>query len=222
MRNGKNILLEKMGKTMRSRSVEWKNNLVKMLGRLEYIKQLPKKQTESNICLHVGCGKNILDGFVNIDKYYDDSRVINCDMYKLPHSPNSVSAIYSSHALEHLPIRRAKMCIENWYSILAQEGMLYLAIPDLEEIMHIFLDPNVPDTSKEYWYMYTLFGYQADCSDLENAYRNDIPVDPGQFHTCGFSKKSISKLLTDNGFVIQDIYNYDGYATPSIWVEAKK
>jgi hypothetical protein len=206
---------------MRSRSVEWKNNLVKMLERLEYIKQLPKQQTES-VCLHVGCGKNILDGFINIDKYYDDSRVINCDMYKLPQSPNSISAIYSSHALEHLPIRRAKMCIENWYSILKQKGVLYLAIPDLEEIMHIFLDPNVPDNAKEYWYMYTLFGYQADCSDLENAYRNDIPVDPGQFHTCGFSKKSISKLLTDNGFVIQDIYNYDGYATPSIWVEAKK
>jgi len=204
---------------MRSRSIEWKNNLSKMLNRLEYIKSLPK---EGKTCLHVGCGKNIFEGFINIDKYYIDGRVLNYDMDKLPYSPNTISAIYSSHALEHLPIRRAKLCIENWYSVLESGGMLYLAIPDLDEIMYILLDPNVSEDAKEYWYMYTLFGYQADCSDLENAYRTNIPEDLGQFHTCGFSKKTISKLLTDKGFVVQDIYNYDGYATPSIWVEAKK
>lgn len=206
---------------MRSRSIEWRDNLVKMLGRLEYIKQLPNLN-KNDTYLHVGCGKNILDGFVNVDKYYIDSRVLNYDMYKLPNCPNSVSAIYSSHSLEHLPIRHAKMGIENWYSVLKPGGVLYLAIPDLEEIMHILLDPNISDNDKEYWYMYTLFGYQADCSDLENAYKTDIPVDYGQFHTCGFSKRSISKLLIDKGFAIQDIYNYDGYNTPSIWVEARK
>jgi len=205
---------------MRSRSPEWKNNLVKMLNKLEIIKKIPGQMAGTH--LNVGCGKNIFDGFLNIDKYYKDSRVLNYDMYNLPYYQNTITTIYSSHSLEHLPIRQAKKCLTNWYTILEKGGMLYLAIPDLEEIMLILTDPTVSDDAKEYWYMYTLFGYQADSSDLGNAHNLEAPVDPGQFHTCGFSKKSISSLLTNCGFTIQEIYNYDGYATPSIWVEAVK
>jgi len=206
---------------MRSRSPEWNSNLLRMLNKLEEVKKLPEHSPDGTH-IHVGCGKEIFDGFLNIDKYYNDDRVLKYDMYQLPYAEDTISTIYSSHSLEHLPIRHAKMCLSNWYGILNKGGMLYLAIPDLEEIMLILTDPSVPDTHKEYWYMYTLFGYQADCSDLENAYKLDIPVDRSQFHTCGFSKKSISGLLVGCGFEIQDIYNYVGYATPSIWIEAKK
>jgi len=143
-------------------------------------------------------------------------------MYELPFEKNTIDTIYSSHSLEHLPIRQAKITLKNWHNILKTNGMLYLAIPDLEEIMSILVDPTIDDNLKEFWYMYTLFGYQADCSDLNNAFRLDIPVDQGQFHTCGFTKNTIKRNLVSYGFNIETIFNYDGYATPSIWVEARK
>jgi SAM-dependent methyltransferase len=206
---------------MRSESQEWQDNLQYMLIKLEQINNLPKEKTFDKH-LHVGCGKNVLEGFINIDKYFKHPEILPYDMFELPFEHNSIDTIYSSHSLEHLPIRQAKLALLNWHKLLKGGGMLYLAIPDLEEIMLIMTDPTVDDERKEYWYMYTLFGYQADCSDLENAYRLDIPIDYGQFHQCGFSKSMISRILTTSGFSIEKIMNYDGYATPSIWIEARK
>ena len=206
---------------MRSQSSEWANNLRIMLQKVEVIKKLPETNP-TGIHVHVGCGKNVFSGFQNIDKYFKHPDILAHDMFCLPYEFNSIDTIYSSHSLEHLPIRQAKLALKNWYSVLKPGGCLYLAIPDLEEIMRIMLDPNVSDERKEYWYMYTLFGYQADCSDLGNAYRLDISTDPGQFHTCGFSKNLINSLLIRYGYKVGIIYNYDGYATPSIWVEAMK
>ena len=202
---------------IRSRSLEWQHNLQKMLLKLDGIKRLPETRPGEKH-LHVGCGKNVFQGFTNIDKYYQHPDILNIDMFQL--SFENIATIYSSHSLEHLPIRQAKMCLNNWAKSLKSGGMLYLAIPDLEEIMLILTDPNVEEDKKEYWYMYTLFGYQADCSDLGNAYRLEIPVDLGQFHTCGWSKKMIERDLVKAGFKIVELYNYDGYATPSIWIEA--
>lgn len=206
---------------MRSISQQWKANLQDMLTKLEQIKKMPKDRPLDKH-LHVGCGKNVLEGFINVDKYFKHPDILPYDMFALPFEHNSIDTIYSSHSLEHLPIRQAKLALLNWYKLLKTGGILYLAIPDLEEIMLIMLDPTIPEERKEYWYMYTLFGYQADCSDLANAYKLDIPVDYGQFHQCGFSKNMITRILTTSGFNVEKIMNYDGYATPSIWIEAKK
>lgn len=54
--------------------------------------------------LNLGCGLKKLDGFVNID--YDSSLNpdIVCDLrLGIPFPDNSVSIIYSSHFLEHVP-----------------------------------------------------------------------------------------------------------------------
>ena len=206
---------------MRSKSKEWRDNLMIMLNKTENIKKLPDTNP-SGTHINVGCGKNIFNGFKNIDKYFKHPDILPYDMYELPFEKNTIDTIYSSHSLEHLPIRQAKTTLKNWHNTLKTNGMLYLAIPDLEEIMSILVDPTIDENLKEFWYMYTLFGYQADCSDLNNASRLDIPVDKGQFHTCGFTKNMIKRNLVSYGFNIETIFNYDGYATPSIWVEARK
>lgn len=204
---------------MRSKGPEWTSNLQTMLTRLETIKNMPK--TTKGIYLHLGCGPQILDGFINIDKYFDDKRVLKYDMYEVPFE-GIVDAIYSSHALEHLPIRHANAALKNWHRSLRPEGMLYLAIPDLEEILYILLDPNVDETLKWNWYVYTLFGYQVKPGTQTSIDDVASPVDPGQFHTTGFTKNRIRGILEQSGFDIVDMFNYDGWSTPSIWIEARK
>jgi SAM-dependent methyltransferase len=205
---------------MRSKSPEWVENLQKMLNKLEYIKKLPS--SEKGLHLHLGCGPQILDGFVNIDKYHKDPIVLQCDMYKLPFSEGTVDTIYSSHALEHLPIRHANTTLRNWSKVLRKNGYLYLAVPDLEEIMSIMLDENVDDNSKWNWYVYTLFGYQIRPGEFTSDSDTKAIIDQGQFHTTGFTKKRITFLLEREGFKVTEIFNYDGWSTPSIWVEARK
>jgi len=200
-------------------SLEWKQNLDKMLAKLEIIKALP---VNGGLHLHVGCGPQILPGWINIDKYHSHADVLNIDMFKLPLGEKVADTIYSSHSLEHLPIRQGRSAILNWYKTLKPGGTLYLAIPDLEEILTIMLDKSIPLHNRENWFLYTLFGYQIDSSTpLQNLDLN-LPVDPGQFHQSGFTEETIRHYLANAGFQILDLFHYDGWGTPSIFLEARK
>jgi len=169
--------------------------------------------------LHLGCGGRILDGFINIDKYYEDPKVINFDIYQLPYESKSIDIIFCSHVLEHLPIRHAKLAIKEWARVLKSSvGKLCLAIPDLELIIKLLLQPNLSNDERD-WFMYTLFGFQTNAANKDSKEYN-YPIDPGQFHTCGFSKTTIMHELTTNGLVVENMFNFDGWGTPSIWINA--
>ena len=181
-----------------------------------FVKQ---NQNTDTIFLHLGCGGRVLDGFTNIDKYYEDPRVINFDIFKLPYESRNTDIIFCSHVLEHLPIRHAKLAIQEWSRVLKPaSGRLFLAIPDLEIIIKLLLKPDITEEERE-WFMYTLFGFQTNPANRDPL-KNDYPIDPGQFHTCGFTKSSIMKELTKSGFGLINMFNFDGWGTPSIWIEA--
>jgi len=178
------------------------------------------KKEKNKKWLHLGCGGRVLDGFINVDKYVEHPEVFNFDIYKLPYEDNSVDLIYCSHVLEHLPYRHSKMAMSEWGRVLKKESKLFLAIPDLDLIMIKMLDPTISHETWE-WYLHTLFGFQTNPSNL-NSDVLDYPLDLGQFHTCGFNKKTISQELQKINFEIVEMFNYDGWDTPSIWVTAVK
>jgi len=179
-----------------------------------------EQEAQGKMAVHLGCGPMVLTGFLNIDLYHEDKTVIKTCMSELPFSNNSMDLLYSNHALEHLSLRTGKRALIEWARVLKPNGKLYLTIPDLEEICRIMCNPDVPLKSKETWFIYTLFGYQchteADPNDL------DVPLDMGQFHQSGYSKKSITHYLEEAGFTINNLFTFDGFNTPSIWVEATK
>lgn len=190
--------------------------LNKYLSRIEEIKQFP---SAGKICLNIGCGPKGFDGFKNIDGYFEGEDVLKQDMRELSFSDCSVDLVYSSHALEHLPIRETYKALKEWYRVLNKNGRLCLAIPDLEQIMLIMLSPDVPEETKWSWYIYTLFGYQANPDEPNSI---EMKVDNAQFHSMGFTPKHIQHKLKEVGFEIIECYKYDGWGTPSIYVEAVK
>lgn len=171
-------------------------------------------------CLNLGCGARILEGFTNIDKYYISPFVKNYDMYQLPYEDNTINLIFSAQSLEHLPIRYAKMALMDWYRVLKPNGLLVLMVPDLNNIMTKLLDEEYLSDNQYNWYLYTLFGYQIN-SGIRDTKLNH-PVDPGQFHTCGFSKYKLTNELNSIGYKINKMFSFDGMDTPSIFVEATK
>jgi len=204
---------------------KWLMNRDQMVHRLE---TLVKPSPTHGLSLHLGCGPQILPGFINADKYYDHPKVTKWDMYKIPLDDGSVFAIYSSHALEHLPFHRAKLALVEWGRVLMPGGRLYLAIPDLEVICQKMLDPEIPLELRHSWYHYTLFGYQVDPNtqqqptNLNLSEVRDLPIDEGQYHRCGFTQETIQYFLKQAGMSVTEIFQYDGYSTPSIWVSAVK
>lgn len=169
--------------------------------------------------LNLGCAGIRKPGFINVDKYVPYSNVWRCDMYKLPFKDGTIDLIYSSHSIEHLPIRQAEYALHDWYRILKPGGILFLALPDLGIIMQTLLLPNLSREARR-WFMYCLFGFQADMETPQNAV--DPPVDPGQFHSSGFSISTLLPELQGIGYKVLEAYNYEGYGTPGLFVRATK
>lgn len=196
--------------------------LDQMLDRLEYIKKLPSLRP--GVYLHLGCGPHILGGYLNIDGYHDASEpVLTMDIGNpLPFAKNSVKAIYSSHSLEHLPIRTALKALSNWVDVLEPGGQLFLAVPDLEEICMKFIDVNTPEDQKWGWHIYTMFGYQINSSIPPSDKSLDYPVDHGQFHQTGFTANRLKHLMFERGMAVKELFKYDGWGTPSLFMNAEK
>lgn len=61
------------------------------------------------IRLHLGCGRTILEGYVNVDRVAVPGRVIACDLDRdpLPFDADSVGEVLGVHFLEHIanPLR---------------------------------------------------------------------------------------------------------------------
>lgn len=166
--------------------------------------------------LNLGCGASPREGMVNVDRYADHPGVLRMDMTCLDVEDGTVDLIYSSHSLEHLPLRRSRIALRDWYRALRPGGILFLSMPDLDLIMRMLL--GSPDVNTRHWLLYTLFGYQADMQ----APREDdtAAYDPGQVHMSGHSQATLTAEMLDIGYTIKDTYQYEGYGTPGVFVEA--
>lgn len=96
--------------------------------------------------LHLGCGKNYFEGWVNIDNntYGNLKKLdLNYDIRKgLPYSDKSVSFIYSQHFIEHFSLQEGYNLLKECKRVLKPEGVLRIATPDLDRIMRVYNDPN--------------------------------------------------------------------------------
>lgn len=85
--------------------------------------------------LHVACGSNILQGYVNIDLYSEDRRVLKLDYTEIPDKFSNVDEIYSCHFLEHLDPSKIRVTLKQWYDMLKPGGVLRIAVPDFGAIV---------------------------------------------------------------------------------------
>jgi len=185
-----------------------------------YLKKVEEIKNTGGVKLHLGCGPRVLDGFINIDKYVINENIVNEDIFNMSFPDNYANLIYSSHSLEHLPIRHARLALKNWFKILKPGGKLFLAIPDLEETIKCILNKNISFAARYFWFMHVLFGYQVD--ERNSSPELDSPIDYGQFHTCGYTEELITFYLKEDGYKIEELYKYDGWNTPSIFIKAIK
>jgi len=101
-----------------------------------------------DIKVHVGCGQNYFDGWVNLD--IDSSMAdISHDMRKrLWFFDNSVSIIYSEHFIEHVEIEQAEKIFKEFYRVLKPRGIVRIATPDLDHLIAKYVSE---DWRTQYW-----------------------------------------------------------------------
>jgi predicted SAM-dependent methyltransferase len=90
--------------------------------------------------LNIGCGDRFHPDWNNIDIVSHSKDVIEYDITKgIPYKDFSFEVIYHSHVIEHIPYSQVADFIKDCYRILQPNGIIRIALPDLENITKLYL-----------------------------------------------------------------------------------
>lgn len=99
--------------------------------------------------LHLGCGRNYLDGYINIDLPQEKQELMEAkaDVYKdireLDYPENSADEVRNHHLLEHFTRQEAIKLLLQWRRWLKPDGVLIIETPDFEECVKLFLNSDL-------------------------------------------------------------------------------
>lgn len=99
--------------------------------------------TPAPLLLHVGCGDQRLDGWVNVDRQELPSVDLVVDVTAgLPF--DDAAALFAEHFLEHLPLDEALAFLVEAHRVLADGGRLRLSTPNLDWVLATQYAPGTP------------------------------------------------------------------------------
>lgn len=162
---------------------------------------LPALAREIKLDLGSGGKSDFGPDWLGVDAYVAEAD-IQAQMWELPFGTSSVTAIFSSHALEHVPLRQVQPTLEEWHRVLKPGGNLTLRVPDLAWCMAEWL--QYPTMGFE---MMRIFGNQGH---------------EGEFHQCGFTAGLLQQSLVSAGFEVHGIETVWSHAQQTLSAKATK
>lgn len=107
-----------------------------------------KKSQEKK--LHIGCGTNFLNGWLNTDLNPKGGAIFLDAGRKFPIANAQMDFIYSEHLFEHLtPGQQLNMLSES-YRVLKKEGVVRIATPSLDFLFDLY---NTPEKKENEMYI---------------------------------------------------------------------
>lgn len=214
------VMYDKIGdhKTARERNLEamkYRPHDSRVHHNEAYLKQVlnMKRQPGGLLKLNLGSGGKRYKDYTSCDLFPGEGVDEIFSLHDIPYVDESVEAIHSEHALEHLPQTEALTAIKEWHRVLVPGGEVHLQMPDLYDCCKKYAEAvEAGDKRLEDWYKWTLYGRQV----------TDGKIDRGQFHQTGFHLAELQKEMEEVGFVIDQARNYDGFDTPSLEIRALK
>jgi len=148
--------------------------------------------------LHLGCGMQHHDGFINIDCKTTPATDLVCDIRSLPYGNDTIDVIESYHVLEHIPVclhanissdygeKYAALIavLKEWHRVLKKDGQLVIEMPDLDGVMRAYL---AADEAMREQLLIGIYG----------SYRCGDNVD---IHRWGANEERLTYLLEKAGF----------------------
>jgi glycosyltransferase involved in cell wall biosynthesis/SAM-dependent methyltransferase len=170
-----------------------------------------RRPPDRPVKLNLGSGNKRYQDYISCDRFpgKEVDEVFSLD--RIPYPDNSVLAIHSEHALEHLYHDDARHALGEWLRVLQPGGEVILKVPDLGDCCRGFLQAQ--SQHERDWFRQTIYGAQRT--------QGDEPLE-GQIHYTGFTEDELVAAMRAAGFIIDCHYKYDGYGTPSIAVRALK
>ena len=118
------------------------------LGRM-LIDRRPKLYSNNNY-LHLGCGWNPVDGYVNADffnvfyvrksKNYTKKLQWQLDLrYPMECDDNVFDGVFTEHTLEHLTPLQANNLLKELYRVMKRNAVIRITVPDLEKYIKFYI-----------------------------------------------------------------------------------
>jgi len=153
--------------------------------------------------LNLGCGKDVREGYENIDLNSNDSRVTKANICKLEqYKDDSIEEILLFSVLEHLQNKDLRLALKEWNRVLKIGGTLNIQIPNVIGAVKAFLENRLDTTgfarhyknwSPEEVLFQMLYGRADILGD------ND-PIECQ--HMTGFNYNRLDRFLSECGFKI--------------------
>jgi predicted SAM-dependent methyltransferase len=120
--------------------------------------------------LHLGCGGNRFEGWVNIDADADLSggtADIIWDLTKgIPLEDSSCSLIYSEHMLEHMKVEQGLNLLRECHRVLKPGGVVRVAMPSLDDLIKKSYEGNWRDQDWLSWPYYQTVQTRAEMLNI--------------------------------------------------------
>jgi predicted SAM-dependent methyltransferase/tetratricopeptide (TPR) repeat protein len=155
------------------------------------------------LALHLGCGRQHLEGFLNIDMVSSPAVDLLCDSRRLPFAAGAVARIETYHMIEHLPRHDFLEALFEWNRVLEEGGTLMIECPDFDATVREYVDGKK-------FRINNIFGLQRH---------------PGDFHLFGYTFNDLAEILQGVGFrnIRQETpTDYHAQDEPSLRVSALK
>jgi predicted SAM-dependent methyltransferase len=147
--------------------------------------------------LHIGCGTNYLNGYINIDSVPNDSREayrkanidLIADVLELDKhfEEESIDEILCNHMIEHVSLLDVHHMFAIFNKILKRGGTFELRCPDFEGCVKAILNQRYDEQVNEIYYRH-IFGSQVSQTEC---------------HLNGFTKARLHWFLLSYGFESQ-------------------
>ena len=156
--------------------------------------------------LNLGCGRNVMNGWLNVDLFSKSSKILTMDASKpYPFPDESFDYVFSEHMFEHLDLAGQQNMMRECHRVLRPGGVLRLAMPNFDFLIDLVNNPDAELNCKYLDWSYHMFlqdkvEYEVDRKDYPVYVVNNFMHDWGhQFiHTTG----SIIRLGETCGFKI--------------------
>lgn len=98
------------------------------------------------IKLNLGCGNDVMDGYINIDLRKTHPSVVICDATNLDSiiDDGTVYEIRAVDVLEHIPYSKTVDVLKHWYDKLRPGGLLFIQSTCLKSLANYILDAKTP------------------------------------------------------------------------------
>lgn len=93
--------------------------------------------------LNLGCGQNIIEGWLNADLHPHCPEVFQMNAGKrYPFPDEAFDYVYSEHMFEHLTCQQQLIMLKECFRILKRGGIMRLAMPNFQFLMNLFNNPQ--------------------------------------------------------------------------------